>query len=95
MELNVFRIGLGKRFPKGGEHSREECTRSPLGAVSSVTRVVLAWRPQNKRCLLGSAGPCRLLTCITCDARSRKGDVLSVAVSEGSEKESSVTRTTP
>ena len=55
LELNVFRIGLRKRFPKGGEHSREEGTRSPLGAVSSVTRVVLAWRPQNKRCLLGSA----------------------------------------
>jgi hypothetical protein len=28
---------------------------APLGAVSSVTRGVLAWRPQNKRCLLGSA----------------------------------------
>jgi hypothetical protein len=65
LEPNVFTIGVGKKFPKGGdEHSHEECTRSPLRAVPSVTRVVLARRPQKQALPSRQCRRCRLLTCI-------------------------------
>ena len=54
-EAECFYDWIGEELPEGGEESREVRTRNPIGAVSSVTRVVLAWEPQNRRCLLGSA----------------------------------------
>jgi len=94
-ELNIFRIELGKRSPKGGEDSREVCSRNPIGTVSAATRVALVWRSQNKHCFLAA------LTAQASDLRelprpTRCEETLaSVAVREGSEKESSATRTTP